>query len=1194
MAGPLDFLQQKSNPLEWLTGPLNVAKQVGSGVEGLLGQAVQAPVVGGGLQALGTVAAPLANTVFGVPAILQSPNALRAAQQNYRTLEGGEPGFLDIPAYSRALGAASQARAGEFAQTAENPNLPFGERAGAALGQFAFGAGPNIAPLPILPPGLGAATRFGARGLAAAERGVGRGVSAAERAVTENVSRTVGAGEFSRLTPEQIVAERRAPQPSSAEPFGKPNALVESYARDTWKRIQDGKKVLFSNKEGTLENELQKAIDAGQIKSREDIARFINESAAKNNAFESEAERILQQDATSVTKAAENRAKKATKSEETGPLHYRGPQDMVARDVNGNPVGSGDLGYYQVDDVMNPDFEIRDKSDGQVLGRGKSLDDAMEDAGVVRLHGMQGRPVAPKNRPQASALSDFSDQDLLNAVVQRDKMSPEGRKAVEDEFLSRAAKSSTDKVLAMRGKAGPANDLIEKEIIRRSGQVTREEAVAGTAPKVAAEAADVAAPVEMKLPRDLAGARPRNRMAEVKFESDIDKALYIVANRTTKSKRHDDYMKFLRRAFPDQTDREIIDRGQEVRAAVSRLTPDEAGNLRLPRAGGPADELVPESAIEPPPSTSSTEGPKATKNAKTESASGGGDQPPKRPTIEEFMNSLPPEERTPSFREALQKVIDGGPSAYLSELNNLTRTARTMPDVSALLNQGFWPLVSGVLSTSARRRATSRDAIVTAFKSYNKGWSDRFVENLKSRPMTMKDPTTGELVDVVDEAGQPISAYAQWLKMGGDEFGRTVREGKGGDAKLSEYYQSELAESIPGVGRVVRGAERSFANTLNTLSFGNWLDALDSYRISHGKEMPETMQKAYARMFNQSVGRVQGRKLEAIASALNGFLWAPSFTLSRFQLPLETLAELRNLPSSEIARRQASDMAKVVGTGIGFLTLMRLAGYQVGTNPYAADFGTARVGDTQIDIWGGFRNPAIFMARMIMDRYTSQTGKTTPSRTATGFGSSAEDLFTRQVSSRLAPLTGTLWSLVTGKDYLGRPFGPVGGQSNLESVKSVVGNTLVPLSPADMFEAIKANGPIGALLGAASFLGARATTFTDKAQNAKIAQARLLRDKYFSAPAFNTGINRQQEAMVYRAIQQYRKLGASKQTIAGARRDQQLQAFYRNALGGQFRRYVDERGVIRSQVVSPQRRQLAKDPNYRNLGITLEEILTHY
>jgi hypothetical protein len=106
----------------------------------------------------------------------------------------------------------------------------------------------------------------------------------------------------------------------------------------------------------------------------------------------------------------------------------------------------------------------------------------------------------------------------------------------------------------------------------------------GTEAAAKVEAPRVAAPVEAKpvavpepvaatLPKELAGAKPRFNIGkasyEPQFESDIDKALYIVAQ-TKQSARHEDYLQFLRDATK-MTDDEIAVAAGKVRTELKTI-----------------------------------------------------------------------------------------------------------------------------------------------------------------------------------------------------------------------------------------------------------------------------------------------------------------------------------------------------------------------------------------------------------------------------------------------------------------------------------------------------------------------------------------------------------------------------------------------------------------------------------------------
>lgn len=92
-----------------------------------------------------------------------------------------------------------------------------------------------------------------------------------------------------------------------------------------------------------------------------------------------------------------------------------------------------------------------------------------------------------------------------------------------------------------------------------------------------------------QLPKDLSGAKPRygykDKNFKLNFESDVDKALYIVAQ-TKKSARDADYRNFIKQALGDITDQEIDMLSSQVRNSVSELARQSTGStLSIAKSG---------------------------------------------------------------------------------------------------------------------------------------------------------------------------------------------------------------------------------------------------------------------------------------------------------------------------------------------------------------------------------------------------------------------------------------------------------------------------------------------------------------------------------------------------------------------------------------------------------------------------------
>jgi 2'-5' RNA ligase len=91
-------------------------------------------------------------------------------------------------------------------------------------------------------------------------------------------------------TPEKIekVGEPAAESEQKPSVTGLPEAfqsakgaVSDSFIDQAWQRLQSGKRLLFSDKKGTVENRVQSAFDSGNVKSRDDVERFVKAEAVR-------------------------------------------------------------------------------------------------------------------------------------------------------------------------------------------------------------------------------------------------------------------------------------------------------------------------------------------------------------------------------------------------------------------------------------------------------------------------------------------------------------------------------------------------------------------------------------------------------------------------------------------------------------------------------------------------------------------------------------------------------------------------------------------------------------------------------------------------------------------------------------------------------------------------------------------------
>jgi len=269
-----------------------------------------------------------------------------------------------------------------------------------------------------------------------------------------------------------------------------------------------------------------------------------------------------------------------------------------------------------------------------------------------------------------------------------------------------------------------------------------------------------------------------------------------------------------------------------------------------------------------------------------------------------------------------------------------------------------------------------------------------------------------------------------------------------------ESFASRYAEKIPGVAL----SERGYVGYLNLMR----ADAFD-YNVSvwkRGGVTPETSPSRYkglAAYINWASGRGDLGGLASIAPLLNGVFFSPRFMMSRLQA-INPMTYSRMDPA--VRKVAARDMAATLGAGIAIISLAKLGGAKVETDPRSSDFGKIRVGPTRIDVWGGLQQPMRYLAQIATGQRKPENGGIQPQRDRASMAG-------RFVRSKLAPVPSAGMDLAIGKDFIGNDVTLVGEAKEL----------FPPMFLQDFLEASQEHGFVtGAALSAPSFFGAGVTT----------------------------------------------------------------------------------------------------------------------
>lgn len=297
-----------------------------------------------------------------------------------------------------------------------------------------------------------------------------------------------------------------------------------------------------------------------------------------------------------------------------------------------------------------------------------------------------------------------------------------------------------------------------------------------------------------------------------------------------------------------------------------------------------------------------------------------------------------------------------------------------------------------------------------------------------------------------------------------DESGLALSE-LGDIAGREEKFASNLAEKIPGVGRVVRASGRAYTAYLNKLR-ADVFDDLVTKATAQGLD-PESnisLVRSIAQFVNAGTGRGSlSQALQGASNVLNAFFFSPKLMSSRLTL----LNPMYYVRQPAFVRKEAIKSAlSFAGVGASVASLAGMAGAQVETDPRSSDFGKIKIRNTRIDPWGGFQQYVRMAAQLATGEYISATtgmkknlgeGYTTPSR---------YDILLRQVESKEAPMFSLATSILRQRDYRGEPV----------SIPKEVGEMFVPMVVQDMTELAKSD-PDLMPLGALAVLGFGVQTF---------------------------------------------------------------------------------------------------------------------
>jgi hypothetical protein len=274
---------------------------------------------------------------------------------------------------------------------------------------------------------------------------------------------------------------------------------------------------------------------------------------------------------------------------------------------------------------------------------------------------------------------------------------------------------------------------------------------------------------------------------------------------------------------------------------------------------------------------------------------------------------------------------------------------------------------------------------------------------------------------------------------------------EGGLALREEAFMSQIAEIVPGV----RPSGRAYTVFLNKMR----ADAFDHYvrtAAANGKEFNTQELRAVARWINNATGRGGGdnKLFKDSLTGLNIGLFSPRLMASRVNLLNPWFYRKLHKQSPFAAQQAMRGAAQLAGAVSLTLWLAKMGGADVVMDPRSSDFGKIKIGDTRIDVAGGFTQYITFAAREITGQTKTEDGI---EDLGPGYGERSRfDVGLRFARSKASPNAAYVYDAAEGLTFDYRPFDP----------KKEFGRLFLPIGFESTYDTYKEAGARPAALGA--------------------------------------------------------------------------------------------------------------------------------
>jgi hypothetical protein len=278
-----------------------------------------------------------------------------------------------------------------------------------------------------------------------------------------------------------------------------------------------------------------------------------------------------------------------------------------------------------------------------------------------------------------------------------------------------------------------------------------------------------------------------------------------------------------------------------------------------------------------------------------------------------------------------------------------------------------------------------------------------------------------------------------------------------------EEFMTTLLDKIPGI----RGSERAYTGFLSKLRADMYDDFIRKAELAGEEIKPGSKNaKDLADVVNNFTGAGSLGRFNQSVPILNAMFFSPRKIAATMQkLNPQKYLDPRISPT---ARKEAlKSLLGMVGASATVLSLARMMGADVETDPRSSDFGKVKVGNTRFDVTGGDGNYAVLLARLATNKTKSTTSDIIRELGEDYGAPTRGDTLVKYFRNKLSPTASFVGDWLYGEDAIGKPF----------NVKKALIGRAVPLIVSSAIEAAAEDPKMGVASALADLFGVGTQTY---------------------------------------------------------------------------------------------------------------------